>query len=235
MFGKGSKFSWDGHDVADLTSIGTPEMTVDMDDVTKHNTTSRFKEWATKLIDAGEVPISGFANLEDSTGQQQMYTDCRAGTGKTAVITSPDGSFSLSFSALVSKIKPIGDIPVDGQITFSASVKVTGDVELLINGATGMTALTISNSGVITPVFASGTYSYVVTFLTGVASFTLTPTAAGQTIEITANGTTQTVTSGAASAAIALGAAGSITEVKVKVSETGKVAKTYTFQAVRAA
>jgi hypothetical protein len=97
-----------------------------------------------------------------------------------------------------------------------------------------MSALAISNSGVIAPTFAIGTFLYAVTFLTGVTTFTLTPTAADHTIEITANGATQTVTSGSASSAIALGAAGSVTEVSVKVTQTGKAAKTYKIYAVRA-
>jgi 3-oxoacyl-(acyl-carrier-protein) synthase len=64
---------------------------------------------------------------------------------------------------------------------------------------------------------------------------TITPTAASHTIEIAANGTTQTVTSGNASSAISLGSAGTMTEVTVKVYESGKAAKTYKFWCVRAA
>ena len=50
---------------------------------------------------------------------------------------------------------------------------------------------------------------------------------------ITVNG--NVVDSGEASAAIALGAAGSITTITIVVSETGKVAKTYTVRVARSA
>lgn len=234
LFGKGATLSWNGANVGGLKSIGMPEVSIDTEEVTTHTLTTRWKEWAAKLIDAGEIPVSGYFDAADITGQQAMYADALTGTVRPVVITGPNSSFSWSLTALVTKIKLIGDAPVDGNLEFAASIKVTGAPSLGIATSTGMSTVAFSNSGVLAPAFAIGTLQYAVTFLTGVASFTLTPTAASHTITVTANGASQTVTSGQASSAIALGAAGSVTEVVVTVVEANKAAKTYKFLAVRA-
>ncbi len=83
----------------------------------------------------------------------------------------------------------------------------------------------------IVPAPAQTTYDYVATVLTGVSSVTVTPTATAGVI--TVNGTV--VATGQASGAIALGAAGSVTTVTIVVTESAKVAKTYTVRVARAA
>jgi hypothetical protein len=86
----------------------------------------------------------------------------------------------------------------------------------------------------VIPSFAIGTFEYVATVLTAVASVTVTPTAAGHTITVAANGLSQNVVSGQASTAISLGSAGSVTVITITVQETNKAPKVYTVNLGRA-
>ena len=233
--GKGTTFTWGGSAVAQLLNIGTPEVTVASIDSTTHDTSGRFREFMAGLADGGSIPITGYFDAADTSGQAAMYADAAAGITREVVITGPAGLFSLTMNCFITNIKPIGDAPIDGGLPFSATLKVTGAPVFAAGASSGMTAVAFSNSGALIPVFASGTYEYVVNFATGISSFTITPTAAGHTITVEANGASQTVTSGNASSAIALGAAGSMTTVVVNVQQSGKARKTYKFYCVRAA
>ena len=235
IFPKGTTFEWNGHVVALLNNIGMPEFTVETEDTTTHDSTSRTRDFEVTLMDGGSIPIAGFMDETDTDGQQAMYADAKAGTKRTWAITGPNSEFSMSGSGVITNIKPLGDAPVDKHIPFSATVKVSGAPTLDISVSTGMSSAAFSESGVVAPAFAIGTYEYVVNFLTGVESMTITPTAADHTITVEAGGVEQTVASGVASSAIDLGDAGDMTEVKVTVKEVGKAAKTYTFWCVRAA
>lgn len=234
-FTKGTSLSWNGATVALLTNIGNPELSIESKDKTTHQSPGRFREFGAGLVDSGNIQISGYFAATDTTGQQAMFTDAAAGTVREVVITGPDSLYSFTFNAFITAIKRVGDAPIDDNYAFTASLKITGEPAFATTASTGMSAAAFSDSGVVAPTFAIGTYEYVVNFLTGVDSFTITPTAATHTITVTANGASQTVTSGAASSAISLGSAGSMTEVTVTVQESGKVAKTYTFYCVRAA
>jgi hypothetical protein len=230
----GTTFSWNGQVVANLNKINGIELSVDSVDTTTHQSANAYKDSDPGLVNAGEVSIEGFFEVTDTNGQQAMLTDASARTTRTGIITFPSGIASWTFTGYITKIK-IGDAPVDGKIPFSASIKPKGKPTFAIATSVGMSALAISGSAVITPVFAIGTFEYIATVLTGVSSVTVTPTAANHTITVTANGASQTVISGQASSAIALGAAGTNTTITITVQEANKAPKTYTVRVARAA
>lgn len=225
----GTKFNWNGVEVAALTSINGIELSVDTVDVTTHQSVDNFKESIPGLIDAGEVAVEGLFRTDDVSGQQAMLADLTARVTRAASIVFPNNA-TWSFNAFVTNLK-IGDAPVDGAIPFSATVKVTGKPTLGITASAGLSNMALSNSAVMTPAFGAAVYDYVATVLTGVASLTVTPTAAAGVI--TVNGVV--VGTGQASGAIALGAAGSVTTVTIVVTETNKAPKTYTVRVARAA
>ena len=233
IFAKGTTFSWNSQTVALVKNIGLPEFSVDSVDITTHTSTSRLREFAAGLIDGGEVTIAGIFDETDTTGQQAMYTDAQAGTSRSCVITGPNSAFTLSFTGMITKIKPIGDAPIDNFASFNATIKLSGAPVMSITASNGLTTpfFAISNSAVVTPAASGSVYDYVATVLTGVTSVTVTPTATAGVITVNGN----VVATGVASSAIALGAAGSITTVTIVVAETGKAAKTYTIRIARAA
>lgn len=230
----GTKLKWNGNYVAGLTVINGIQLSRDSRDITTHNSSNQYEEVAVGLKRNGEVTVEGFFSGADTNGQVAMMTDFDNGTLRAGVIEFPSTiAAQWQFNGYLTNIK-VGDAPVDGELPFTATIKPTGKPSLVISESTGMSALTISNSAVLAPAFAIGTFTYVATVLTGVTSVTVTPTAASHTITVTANGASQTVTSGQASSAITLGSAGSVTPIVIEVQESGKIKKTYTIYLTRA-
>jgi len=227
----GTILTRNGSEIAELNNIGDIELSQEFIDVTTHDSTGGYREFiAAKIREAGEVAIEGNFLATDTDGQIGLKTDLEAGTVQNFVITFPEGT-SWTFTAVVSKFSISS--PLEKQMGFSATLKIAGKPTLGINVSTGLTTpfFAISESAVITPAPSGAVYEYVANVLTGVTSVTVTPTAS--TGNITVNG--NIVASGVASSAITLGAPGSITSIKIVVTETGKAPKAYTIQLVRAA
>jgi len=229
----GTELSIDSVDIAELTNIGGVNIAMDTIDVTNHNSADAYREFIGGLVDAGEVSVEGNFYPGDA-GQVALLTALNSRTAKPFVVTFPETvGAAWSFNALVTSFMA-ADAPIDSALPFSASLKITGKPTLTVNASTGLTTpfFAVSGAGtVIVPAASGSVYDYVVNIATGVSSVTITPTAAAGVITVDGN----VVATGVASSAIALGAAGSITEAVIVVQETGKTAKTYTLQLVRAA
>jgi len=230
IFAKGTKLSWNGVDVALLKNVGTPELSIESNDITTHDSSGYVREFSPGLADPGSITLEGYFDETDTTGQQAMYTDAAARTSRTVVITGPSSAFTITFTAFITAIKMIGDAPIDGQVPFTATLKVAGTPVYAVTAVTGMSACGFSNDVLMMPSFAIGTYEYVVTITHGESSTIITPVDAtsGEIITITANGASQTVTTGNASSAITLSAS-AITDIVIVISKTGYASKTYTF------
>jgi predicted secreted protein len=219
--------------IAELTNIGGVDISMDTIDVTNHDSPDAYREFIGGLIDAGEVPVEGNFYPGD-VGQVALLTALNSRTTAAFVITFPAAvGANWNFNALVTGFKA-ADAPVDGQLPFSATLKISGKPTLNITASTGLTTpfFTVSGAGtLIVPAASGSVYDYVVNIATGVSSVTITPTASAGTITVNGN----TVTSGQASSAIALGAAGSVTTATIVVQETNKTPKTYTLRLTRAA
>ena len=229
----GTSITIDGAAIAELTNIGGVDISMDTIDVTNHDSPDGYREHIAGLIDAGEIPIEGNFYPGDA-GQVALLTALNSRAVKPFVITFPASvGAAWSFNALVTGFMA-ADAPVEGVLPFSASLKITGKPTLAITASTGLTTpfFAVSGAGtVIVPAASGSVYEYVVNIATAITSVTITPTATAGVITVNGN----TVATGVASSAIALGAAGSITEAVIIVQETGKTAKTYTLQLVRAA
>lgn len=225
----GTKFNWNSKRVASLNNIGGVEFNVDTVDVTTHDSEGAFKEFIAGLLDAGDVPISGFFDHTDTDGQLAMVADAAARVIRPATIVFPESTgTSWSFNGLITNIK-VGDTPTDDGIPFSATVKVSGKPTLLVALSAGLTNLAITGADLI-PAFGETVKGYVATATSVTSNVTVTPTAAGV---IKVNDTV--VTSGQASGNIALGPAGSITNIVIEVTEENKAPKIYTISVARAA
>ena len=225
----GTTVSWNAAVVAELESINGIEISVDLIDSTTYDNTDAYKTFVGGLIEAGEIKLDGYFSATDMTGQIAMLNDMNSRTNRPVVITFPViTGMSWAFTGIVTKLE-ISPEKVDGLIKFSASIKPSGKPTFSTAVSTGMTAMALSNAAILTPAFAIGTFDYVATVLTGVASLTITPTATGV---ITVNG--NIVTTATPSGAIILGAAGSITVAQIGVTETNKATKLYKISIVRA-
>jgi predicted secreted protein len=217
-----------GSAIAELTNIGSPKLTAGEIDVTSMDSADGYKEFIQGLRDGGEVGIEGNFISSDTNGQIGLVADFNAGTVQAFVITFPDGT-TWTFSGFVKGFE-LNDAEVEGKLGFKASIKVTGKPVLGITASPNLTGLVVT-TGTLIPAFAAGTYEYVATILTGVATVTITPTCAtADSIEVDGN----VVASGVASSAITLGAAGSITTVEVVTSDAGTADTVYTIHLARA-
>ena len=233
--GFGATLTWNSVVVAGLTAIHPPELSIDAVDGTTHQSTSANKQFFPGLVDPGEVSIEGFFDYSDPTGQLAMVTDAAARTARTGIVTFPASTGgSWTFTGFITKIKP-ADLPVDGLVPFTATIKVTGVPTFAVATSAGLTTPFFTMStGTIIPAVSGSILSYVVEVVTGTTGVTITPTAAAGVITVTANGASQVVGSGNASSSITLGAATTITVITVSVQETNKAPKVYTVNVARA-
>lgn len=217
--------------IAELTSIGGPSLSADTLDVSTHDSASGYREFVQGMRDGGEISIEGNF-IPGNAGQIALKTDFDDGSSDEYVITFPASmATTWTFNAIITGFET--SAPFDDKASFTATMKVTGKPTLAVTASAGLTTpwFSVSESGVIVPAPSNDDYTYVVTFLTGVTSFTVTPTAAAGTIKVNGN----TVVSGEASSAIALGAAETVTVVTITVEETNKTRVTYTLYCAREA
>lgn len=126
----GTLFSWNAHDLAELTSISGPGESMDAIDLTSHDSADAFKEFVAGLHDGGDISVEGNFIKGDSDGQIAMHTDFQAGTAKTWIIKHPawvetSHEFpQVTASGLVTAFELT--YPMDGKIGFTATIKVTG-------------------------------------------------------------------------------------------------------------
>ena len=226
----GAFLSWNGQTVAELEDIGGFKLTIGSRETTVHKTSDRFKTYAADLVEAGEIPISGFFDPTDSNGQVAMIADAAAGTERTYLVTLPAATgATLTGTGFITDIE-VGKLNKEGNIPFTATIKPTGAPTFAITGVVGMSAVGFSNDVLMMPAFAIGTYEYVVTITNGQASTVITPVDAisGEVITITANGVSQVVATGVASSAIAV-ASDAMTDIVITISKAGCAPKVYTF------
>jgi predicted secreted protein len=229
----GTTLTWDSVSVAGLTAINGVDVSADTVEVSNHLSADAYKEYLVGMIEPGELSVEGQFDYTDTTGQHAMLADLNGRAAKTWTITFPSATGATwTGSGFLVGFK-VGDATLDNAIPFSARVKLTGKPTFAVTASTGLTTpfFAISESAVVTPDEAGDVYEYVATVLTGVSSVTVTPTATAGTITVNGN----TVATGEASSAIALGAAGTVTEITIVVTETGKSPKTYTIWVARAA
>lgn len=230
VIGYGTTFTWNGQVVAQLTSIGIPGVTLDMDDGTTFDSPDAFKEKIAKMLEAGTLKLGMHLYPGDTNGQMAMITDLYARTKREFIITLPAAlAWSLTCDGFCSKFSP-PDITPEGKIILDMEVTPTGKPTIASTASGGLTGLTgiEENAGAaldFIPNFLAGTVEYNVAVNTASTYIKLTPTAASHTITIDNGTSEQTVTSGAQSGEIDLGAANSVTTITITAQETGKVAQ----------
>lgn len=128
----GTKFSIGGTDVAELTNIGGVSMSKDTIDATSHDSEDGFREFLGGLKDGGEVSLEG--NFINETGQAALVTNFNGDTAAVCVITFPvTPAITWTFDGLVTSFET--SAPMEGQLGFSATIKVSGKPVLATAGA----------------------------------------------------------------------------------------------------
>jgi len=112
--------------IANLTGISGPSISVDTIDVTAHDSTGGYREFVAGLIDPGEITLEG--NLVTAAAGNVILTELSARASTKATIIFPTGACWKSTSALVTAFET--DAPHDGKIGFSATLKISGTPSL---------------------------------------------------------------------------------------------------------
>lgn len=216
----------DGNPIAEITNIDGVEMTRDAIDVTSHGSTDCFKEYIPGLKDTGEIKVEGNFIASDTNGQIGLEDDYLDGILQSFVLTFPTSiTATWAFNAYVTSFK-VGGFAVGDKLSFSATLKVSGEPTLAITSCTAPASIVVNGDNTtpmtLIPTFAAATYDYV---SDGSADSEVTVTVtAGSADEITVNGSA--VESGSPSQTISL-TSGAITTITVVVHEDGKVDRTY--------
>lgn len=237
----GSTLTRAGNPIAEITSITVPERPADWIDLTNHGSSGGVREGVPGLIEAGEVTLEGNFYGGDTLGQIAMEADRKSRTLRAYILTFPAAAAAtFSFNGYVTAFKP-SDAPIDGKMTFTATIHITGDSTLAVTASTGASALSAKSQAdaalTLNPVFAIGTFDYVIDVANTVTGIKWTVTAAAHTITITDvfTGLDTSPSSGVETGALTIGAAASVNVFNIKVQESGKIAKTYIVRVNKAA
>lgn len=120
-------------DIGGLTSIGGIEITADTIDVTTLDSDGGYREFIGSFKDGGEVPIEGFFEPDEASGQVDLQDSLDSGLAEDYKITFPTTpAAEWSFKGVVTAFK-VGDVDVDGTINFGATIKVSGKPTLTVS------------------------------------------------------------------------------------------------------
>lgn len=226
-----------GTAIGKVKSIKSPNLSVDMIDVTTMDSANSYKETLPSLIDGGEISFEALFDAGDAQ-QVGLYSDLNNKTLQTFTILPKSESWSWTVTGYVTGIEQ--DIPMDDAISLNVTIKVSGVPLLATSASTGISALTVrdqDDGGECTaanylPNWAIGTFSYGITYTTA-TSFRIRATAASHTIKMYVDDVyLENLNSGVSSSAVALSADAS-KKVKLIAYEANKTPKTYELQICR--
>lgn len=111
--------------IAELTTIGGPNRSRDVIDVSNQDSASFAREYLAGFLDGGEVPFEG-NYLADNVTQTNLNVDFDAGTLRNfkVEITPLSPLKTWSFSAFITRLEH--GYPHDGKQTISGTLKVSG-------------------------------------------------------------------------------------------------------------
>lgn len=114
--------------VVAVTSISGPGLALDTEDVTTHDSTEAWEEVVGTILRSGEVSFDIVYDPAAATHKNAaggLIADLVSRTAQTYSITFSDTAATVwSFSAFVTGFEP--DMPHDGALTASVSMKITG-------------------------------------------------------------------------------------------------------------
>lgn len=117
--------------IAEVTKIGGPKLKMETKDVTSHSSTGGWREFIATLLDAGEVSFSINFIPTGATHSQTsgLLKDMKNKTKRNfQVVFTDTGATTWTFAAFVTSFEP--DQPVDGALTASVTLKITGQPTL---------------------------------------------------------------------------------------------------------
>lgn len=129
MSGQGTVFKRNGTALAEVLSIGGPNMSRETIDITSLDVLDGYRKFIASFRDAGTIDLS--MNFTNET-YKLMKTDFESDTPQEYQIVLPDDEAStLSFEGLVTEL-PL-NVPVGDKITADVTIKISGKVDFTDN------------------------------------------------------------------------------------------------------
>jgi predicted secreted protein len=230
----GTKIEIAGSSISEVTSIGGLELSAETIDVTTLDSDGGYRKFIGGFKDGGEVPVSGFFNPLDTTGQMAMYNAYESGAEIPFVINfPPELGASWIFNGVVTGFSTSAEL--EEAIPFEATIKVSGKPTLATSPSVGLSSLSITGAGgALAPAFVNSNSNYSFGGVTA-PSITVTATAAAHTIRLFVNGVyIQDLGSGSPSSPIPL-TLNAGKKVTIVAFEAGKGQKVYEIVAIKSA
>ena len=118
---------------ANVTNISGPGLSLDTEDVTSHDSTAAWEEHVATILRSGEVTLDLVYDPANATHKYAAGGLLYDMVSRTAVALtlefSDTATTTWSFNAFVTGFEP--GMPVDGALTASASLKLTGQPTLV--------------------------------------------------------------------------------------------------------
>jgi hypothetical protein len=117
--------------IANVKTISGPNLSVDVDDVTTHDSTAAWEEVVVTILRSGEVTLELVYDPEDATVKYAAGGIIHDLVARTAVAYSlifPVSVVEFNFNAFVVGFTPTA--PVGAALTATAVFKLTGEVTL---------------------------------------------------------------------------------------------------------
>jgi predicted secreted protein len=118
--------------IANVTNISGPGLSLDTEDVTSHDSTGGWEEVVGTILRSGEVTLDIVYDPDNATHKYAsagLLHDLVSRVPTTYNLFFSDSTpATWSFSALVTGFQP--NMPVNGALTASVSLKLTGSVTL---------------------------------------------------------------------------------------------------------
>lgn len=125
--GKGTTITLAGTARAQVLNITPPSMEMGVTETT--HLTSTWKTFIANIPDGGEVSLTIEYDASETT-HAALWTDFQAGTAGTYTIVFTDtGAAVVGFAAIITKFA-WDQIAVDGVVTASLTLKITGTVSI---------------------------------------------------------------------------------------------------------
>jgi hypothetical protein len=113
--------------VAGLTDFGAPEISVEERDRTDHDSPNGAKEFGPGWLDGGSISLEGFYDPAEPTQGGTtglVYLATNRITRNWKIVLTDDAASTVTFRGFLTGFS-VG-LPHDGDMTFSASAKITG-------------------------------------------------------------------------------------------------------------
>ena len=113
-----------GSAISELTSISGPTISLDVLDVTSHDSADQFREFVAGLADGGEISVEGnFIDAAQANILLALLVSRDVTTGATIVFPNTEAS-TWTFDCFVTGYE--SSEPFDDKLSFTATLKITG-------------------------------------------------------------------------------------------------------------